>query len=542
MSAGHSHDHLTEHGRGDSHYGHRSPAARGNALGIAVALTFGYAIVEVIGGLWSGSLALLADAGHMATDSAALLFALAANIIARRPVSDRHSFGLARVEVIAAFVNAIAMLAVVAWIFFEAFDRISTPVPVKGLGVFAIAFVGLTVNILVAWSLSRDRDNVNTRAAFIHVMGDLLGSVAAIAAGAIIYFGGPLMVDPLLSMLVGGLILRSTFGVLRETTLVLLDSVPEGVEYGRVGETLAKIPGVLSVHDLHVWAMVPGKSALSAHVLVDDIERWPVILHQARFILRRDFQIDHITLQPEWLRREPPARAVVSAGRPARRAERGPRSLQAELLQQHHRAHQHRLVDEVHRQRPRAEKQQQRAADAARSAPATRHAPARALPERAEPDAREHGGDPREQRHVVLGARLLRDEADHVRRRRVEGGVGIHQPRDEGDDGQRQVPGAQPHQRPREQQRQRDEVQDAEPDEARPEHQPAAERHEGRGRRHLGPAPKEVAEARLERHAQHEAHADQQQELRDDRRAPADPWLVDASSATSPSRSSSGRR
>ena len=146
-------------------------------------------------------------------------------------------------EVIAAFVNAIAMVAVVVWIFIEAFDRISSPVPVKGLGVFAIAFVGLAVNILVAWSLSRDRDNVNTRAAFIHVMGDLLGSVAAIAAGAIIYFGGPLMVDPLLSMLVGGLILRSTFGVLRETTFVLLDSVPEGVDYARVGTTLAADSG-----------------------------------------------------------------------------------------------------------------------------------------------------------------------------------------------------------------------------------------------------------------------------------------------------------
>jgi cobalt-zinc-cadmium efflux system protein len=226
-------------------------------------------------------------------------------------VSDRHSFGLARVEVIAAFVNAIAMVAVVIWIFIEAFNRIGEPVPVKGLGVFAIAFVGLTVNILVAWSLSRDRENVNTRAAFIHVLGDLLGSVAAIAAGAIIYFGGPLVVDPLLSMLVGGLILRSTFGVLKETTFVLLDSVPDGVEYGRVGSTLAQLPGVLSVHDLHVWSMVPGRSALSAHVLVDDIERWPVILHQARLVLRRDFQIDHITLQPEWLRREPPARAVV---------------------------------------------------------------------------------------------------------------------------------------------------------------------------------------------------------------------------------------
>ncbi len=315
----HRHDHLSAHGRGDSRYGHRAGPARGNALAIAVALTFGYALIEALGGLWSGSLALLADAGHMATDSAALLFALAANIIARRPVSDRHSFGLARVEVIAAFVNAIAMIAVVVWIFVEAFHRIGSPVPVKGLSVFAIASVGLGVNILVAWTLSRDRENVNTRAALIHVMGDLLGSVAAIAAGMIIFFGGPLVVDPLLSMLVGGLILRSTFGVLKETTFVLMDSVPAGVDYGRVGNTLAQLPGVLSVHDLHVWSMVPGKGALSAHVLVDDIERWPIILHQARLVLRRDFQIDHITLQPEWLRREPPARSVALRTDPSTR-------------------------------------------------------------------------------------------------------------------------------------------------------------------------------------------------------------------------------
>jgi cobalt-zinc-cadmium efflux system protein len=246
----------------------------------------------------------------MATDSAALLFALAANIIARRPVSDRHSFGLARVEVIAAFVNALAMLGVVAWIFYEAIDRLRSPVPVKGLGVFAIAGIGLLINVAVAWTLSKDRDNVNTRAAFIHVLGDLLGSVAAIAAGLIIYFGGPLVADPLLSMFVAALILRSTFGVLRETTIVLLDSVPHGVDYQKVGLSLAQIPGVLSVHDLHVWSMVPGRSALSAHVLVDDIERWPVVLHQARFVLRRDFKIDHITLQPEWLRKEPPEAAI----------------------------------------------------------------------------------------------------------------------------------------------------------------------------------------------------------------------------------------
>jgi cobalt-zinc-cadmium efflux system protein len=311
IHSGADENHFGGHEHGDAAYRHQARPHGARPLAIAVALTLGYALIEVIGGLWSGSLALLADAGHMATDSAALLFALAANIIARRPVSDRHSFGLARIEVIAAFVNALAMIAVVVWIFYEAIQRLQDPVPVKGLGVFVIAGVGLLINVAVAWALSRDRENLNTRAALIHVLGDLLGSVAAIVAGLVVYFGGPLMADPLLSMFVGALILRSTFGVLRETTYVLLDSVPHGVDYRKVGMTLAQVPGVVSVHDLHVWSMVPGRSALSAHVLVDDIERWPVILHQVRFLIRRDFGIEHITLQPEWLRRDDEVRARV---------------------------------------------------------------------------------------------------------------------------------------------------------------------------------------------------------------------------------------
>jgi cobalt-zinc-cadmium efflux system protein len=313
MGSAHSHGEAHTYGghdRGDSGYTHQSQPHGAGPLALAVALTLGFALVELLAGIWSGSLALLADAGHMATDSAALLFALAANIIARRPVSDRHSFGLARIEVIAAFVNALAMLGVVGWIFYEAIDRLASPVPVKGLSVFIVAGIGLLVNIAVAWSLSRDRENVNTRAALIHVMGDLLGSVAAIVAGLVIYFGGPLMADPLLSMFVAALILRSTIGVLRETTLVLLDSVPQGVDYGAVGQSLARIPGIVSVHDLHVWSMVPGRSAVSAHVLVDDIDEWPAILRRARQALQGEFQIDHITLQPEWLRKDAPPRVI----------------------------------------------------------------------------------------------------------------------------------------------------------------------------------------------------------------------------------------
>jgi cobalt-zinc-cadmium efflux system protein len=306
-----THSHADDHQHGaDEHQHHHHAHGASRALILAVVLTGGYAVVEVIGGWWSGSLALLADAGHMVTDAAALLFALAANVVARRPPSQRHSYGLARAEVIAAFVNSLAMLAIVLWIFVESIDRLRQPTPVNGVSVFVIAFIGLLLNLAVAWVLAREGDNVNTRAALLHVLGDLLGSVAAIAAGVIIYFTNYLPIDPLLSMLVGGLILRSTFGVLRETTHVLLDAVPRHIDYEKVGVALARLPGVRSVHDLHVWAIAPGRCALSAHVLVEDVAQWPAVLGRARAVLHEEFKIEHVTLQPEWLRADPPRRSV----------------------------------------------------------------------------------------------------------------------------------------------------------------------------------------------------------------------------------------
>jgi cobalt-zinc-cadmium efflux system protein len=292
------------------HHHHSEPSGS-RPLVIAVALTSGYALVELAGGLWSGSLALLADCGHLLTDAAALLFSLAANKVAQRPPSERHSFGLARAEVIAAFVNSLALLAVVAWLLIEGVDRLRHPVHVNGAAVLVIAAVGLIINLSVAWGLSRHRDNLNMRAALLHVLGDLLGSVAALVAGAVIYLTGYTVVDPLMSMLVSGLILRSTLGVLKESTLVLLDSVPSGVEFQKVGKALARIDGVRSVHDLHVWSMVPGRNAVSAHVLVDRIERWPHVLREARRVLARDFGIDHVTLQPEWLRSRGPDQMIA---------------------------------------------------------------------------------------------------------------------------------------------------------------------------------------------------------------------------------------
>src|SRR5258708_5383239 len=302
---------FSEHRRGDSPHQHQSPPSSSRALVIAVAMTIAYAVVELIGGLWSGSLALLADCGHMVTDAAALLFSLAANKVAQRPVSERHSYGLARTEVIAAFVNSLALLAVVAWLVIEGIERIRHPVRVNGAAVVAVAGIGLSLNLVVAWVLARHRDNLNMRAALLLVLGDLLGSVAALVAGAVIFFTGYTVVDPLLSMLVSGLILRSTLGVIKESTLVLLDSVPSGVEFQAVGQALARIDGVRSVHDLHVWSMEPGRNAVSTHLLVDQIESWPGILLEARRVLARDFGIDHGPLQPDWLRAHAPEETIA---------------------------------------------------------------------------------------------------------------------------------------------------------------------------------------------------------------------------------------
>lgn len=291
---------FSSHGRGDSHWLHAAEKTKTSVLGFAVALTLSFSVIEFVGGLWGNSLALIGDAGHMVTDSASLLFALVANKIAQKGADDDHSFGHGRVEVLAAFINGLVMLCVVGWIFFEAVSRIMTPEPVSGLSVMAIAAVGLVINILVAWSLSRDRKNMNTRAALLHVMGDLLGSVAAIVAGAVIYFGGPTIADPILSLVVCCLLLHATWEILRDSTRVLLDSVPEGVNYFSVGRTIEAIPGVNRVHDLHVWTMSPGHGAIQCHVHIESPECWPKILDVLRRQLHEEFQIDHVTVQPEW--------------------------------------------------------------------------------------------------------------------------------------------------------------------------------------------------------------------------------------------------
>lgn len=291
---------------GHGHHAHHHVPQDSRVLGWALLLTLGFALVEALGGLWAGSLALLSDAGHMVTDSISLGLSLLAAWIARRPPSARHSYGLARAEIVGALANALLMLGVIAFILVEAVDRLRQPQPVAGGWVMVIAALGLGINAVVAWVLSRGGEGLNVQGALLHVLGDLLGSVAALTAGAIVYFTGWTPADPVLSLVVAGLILLATLRLLRDALHVLMEGVPPSLDLTQVGQALAQVPGVESVHDLHIWTLASGRNALSAHVVLADLGRWPRVLAAMQQLIHDRFGIEHVTLQPEL---RPPARA-----------------------------------------------------------------------------------------------------------------------------------------------------------------------------------------------------------------------------------------
>lgn len=308
----HSHDQpehhhaAHDHGHGHAaHHHHDHSASR--FLPLALALTLGFAAVEAVAGWWSGSLALLGDAGHMLTDAMSLgLAAIAARVALRAP-SARHSYGLRRVEALAALVNALFMLAVVGGLVWHAVERLLEPREVAGEAVIAVALGGMLLNIAVAWLLTRGEGDLNTRGALLHVMGDLLGSVAALVSGIVILGTGWTPIDPLLTMLICGLILFSTLSLLRQVLNTLLEGVPDGLSLPEVGRAMAAAEGVRSVHDLHIWSLDSRRAALSAHVVMDDAARWPAVLAALRALLADRFGIEHVTLQPEL----PPAQPLV---------------------------------------------------------------------------------------------------------------------------------------------------------------------------------------------------------------------------------------
>ena len=290
MSTGdHAHEHSHHH------------SAAGKALGIALILTLGFSVVELIAGWRAGSLALMADAGHMVTDGAALGFSAFAAWLASLPPSRRHTYGLGKAELLAALINALSMLVVVFFIGWEAWQRLQSPGLIDGATVGVVALIGLVINLAVAWILSRGEQNLNVRAALLHVMGDALGSVAAIVAGGVIYFTGWTPIDPLLSLLIGGLILSSSVRLLKGALHGTLDGVPAHIDLDDLGRRLAGVPGVREVHDLHVWPIGAERLALSAHVRLENLAGWPQILDQLSEIAEHQ-GIEHVTFQPESIR------------------------------------------------------------------------------------------------------------------------------------------------------------------------------------------------------------------------------------------------
>ncbi len=292
---------LHAHKKGDAQHTHSKQVSNQNLLLIALVLTLGFAGVEGAAAYFANSLALISDAGHMVTDAAALGLALLAQIISRRPPSPKHSFGFGRAEALAAFVNSIVMLALVVWIVLEAISRFYDPHKVDGLTVTVVASIGLVMNIVVAWVLSRDKKSVNTRAALVHVMGDLLGSIAALIAGVVIQLTGWMPIDAILSILVSLLILKSTISILKESYHFLMEGVPLHIDYLKVGRDLKSVPGVLAVHDLHVWEMTPSFPALIGHIEIANMQEWPQIMSRINTMLLDKHGIDHVTLQPEEL-------------------------------------------------------------------------------------------------------------------------------------------------------------------------------------------------------------------------------------------------
>jgi len=284
--------------------GPASASANQRRVVIALALTGTFMLVELVGGILSGSLALLADAGHMFTDTVALMLAAVAFHISRRPASPQLTYGYQRVQILAAFVNGLSLLLIVGWIGVEAVSRLLAPRPVEGELMLSVAVVGLLVNVVAFAVLhSGDRDNLNIRGAALHVAGDLLGSIAAIVAAVMILYTGWMPIDPILSVVVAALIFKSAWTLTKRSALVLLEGAPEWLDQERMrSEICSRVPGVTDVHHVHVWGLTPQETLLTMHVVIDESVNDPNrLIRDVKALLQRDFGIGHSTIEIETL-------------------------------------------------------------------------------------------------------------------------------------------------------------------------------------------------------------------------------------------------
>jgi cobalt-zinc-cadmium efflux system protein len=301
MSVKHGHS-GHEHGESGADHGHSHAhgAAPRRVLALALALTSSFMFVEAAVGLWSGSLALLADAGHMLADAGALALALVAQQWGSRARTERVTFGFRRAEVLAAFVNGIAISVTALWIVKEAVERWMVPVRIQGGAMLATAVAGLLVNAVVASLLMRaQKESLNVRAAFAHVMMDALGSVGAIVAGLAVVLFGIQRADPLLSVMIALLVAYSGWRVLKETTGILLEGAPPNLDVGAIERAIRACPGVAGLHDLHVWRISDSFDALTVHVTLERGAHGTDVCRTVSQHLHDEFGLDHVTVQPE---------------------------------------------------------------------------------------------------------------------------------------------------------------------------------------------------------------------------------------------------
>ena len=294
MSDHHGHDH-----HGHDHHEHGSSSS--TLLGVALVLTGAFMVVEFAGGILANSLALLADAGHMLTDTAALALAWAATRMAVRRADHRRSFGYQRLRVLATFVNGCALLFIVGWIAVEAVQRLMNPVATNAIAILWVGGLGLCVHLIVVAMLRRgDAHDMNISAATLHVIGDLLGSAAAVLAGVVILFTGWLPIDPLLSLLVGLLIVRSAWALVKRSTHILMEGAPDWLDVGELRSTLEeRIPAIRDVHHVHAWLVGPQEALLTMHASVTPAADHAVVLKDAKALLAERFGITHATIQIE---------------------------------------------------------------------------------------------------------------------------------------------------------------------------------------------------------------------------------------------------
>ncbi len=300
MSAAHHHGHDHDHGGHERAHGHEHGPGNERRVLIALWLTGGFMLVEAAGGILSGSLALIADAGHMLTDTGALALAWIAVRLAKRPADDARSYGWHRAEILAAFLNGVVMIALSAWIVVEAGLRLSHPATVLGGPMLVVATGGLVINIVSFLMLHGAGGGLNLKGAALHVLGDLLGSVAAIAAAIVILYTGFMPIDPLLSVLVALLILRSAWKVTRDSAHILMEGTPHGLDPDTIADDLVKtVDGVADIHHVHAWSLTPGQSLVTLHAHLSDGADSHAALSAIKARLGTHFGIGHATVQIE---------------------------------------------------------------------------------------------------------------------------------------------------------------------------------------------------------------------------------------------------